>query len=84
MISLRWPGGFECPRCGHRSYARVSGRREFCCTRCRWQFSATSGTAIAHTRLPLARWFRAAYMVCSDPRGASAQAVAYTMEDLDD
>lgn len=76
MISLRWPGGFECPRCGHRSYARVSGRREFCCSACRWQFSATSGTAIAHTKVPLAKWFRAAYMVCADPRGASAQAVA--------
>ena len=76
MLSLRWPGGFECPRCGRRSFARVSGRREFCCSSCRWQFSATSGTAIAHTRLPLAKWFRAAFMVCSDPRGASAQAVA--------
>ena len=76
MLSLRWPGGFECPRCGHRSYARVSGRREFCCSSCRWQFSATSGTCIAHTKLPLTRWFRAAYMVCADPRGASAQAVA--------
>ena len=76
MISLRWPGGFECPRCGHRSYARVSGRREFRCAACSWQFSATSGTAIAHTKLPLAKWFRAAYMVCADPRGASAQAVA--------
>ncbi|MBR3314758.1 MAG: transposase [Atopobiaceae bacterium] len=46
MVSLRWPGGLECPRC-------------------RWQLSATSGTAIAHTRLPLAKWFRAAYMVCA-------------------
>jgi hypothetical protein len=26
--------------------------------------------------VPLTKWFRAAYMVCSDPRGASAQAVA--------
>ena len=76
MLSLRWPGGFECPKCGCRSYARVSGRREFCCASCRWQFSATSGTAIAHTRLPLAKWFRAAFMVCRDPEGCSAQAVA--------
>ena len=52
MIGLRWPGGFECPRCGHREYARVSGRREFRCAGCGWQFSATSGTAIAHTKVP--------------------------------
>ena len=76
MIGLRWPGGFECPRCGHRGYARVSGRREFRCAGCGWQFSATSGTAIAHTKVPLTKWFRAAFMVCSDARGASAQAVA--------
>ena len=75
MLSLRWPGGFECPRCGHGSYARVSGRREFRCEGCGWQFSATSGTAIAHTKVPLTKWFRAAFMVCSDARGASAQAV---------
>ena len=29
MVSLRRPGGFECPGCGHRSHARVPGRREF-------------------------------------------------------
>lgn len=76
MLSLRWPGGFECPRCGHGSYARVAGRREFRCGGCGWQFSATSGTAIAHTKVPLTSWFRAAYMACADPRGTTAQAVA--------
>ena len=76
MIGLRWPDGFECPDCGHRGYARVKGRREFRCTGCGWQFSATSGTLIAHTKLPLTLWFRAAFMVCSDARGASAQAIA--------
>jgi transposase-like protein len=76
MVALRWPDGFECPRCGCRSYARVAGRREFRCGGCSWQFSATSGTLLAHTRLPLTKWFRAAFMVCSDARGASAQAVA--------
>ena len=76
MLSLRWPGGFECPRCGHGSCARVAGRREFRCSSCSWQFSATSGTCLAHTKLPLAKWFRAAFMVTRDARGASAQSVA--------
>lgn len=76
MISLRWPGGFACPRCGNGTYARVAGRREFRCEACSWQFSATSGTMLAHTKLPLTSWFRAAFMVCADTRGASAQAVA--------
>lgn len=76
MLSLRWPDGFECPRCGHGSYGRVAGRREFRCLSCSWQFSATSGTCLAHTKLPLAKWFRAAFMVTRDARGVSAQSVA--------
>lgn len=76
MLSLSWPGGFECPRCGHGSCARVAGRREFRCSSCSWQFSATSGTCLAHTKLPLAKWFRAAFMVTRGARGASAQSVA--------
>ena len=79
MLSLRWPRGFECPECGGRSHARVPGRREFRCASCGWQFSATSGTAIAHTHLPLSAWFRAAWLVTRDPRGASAQLVAREM-----
>lgn len=76
LISLRWPDGFECPGCGCRTRSRVAGRREFRCTRCGWQFSATSGTAIAHTKLPLTLWFRAAWLVARDPRGVSAAALA--------
>lgn len=76
MLRLRYPGGFECERCGGRELARVGGRREFRCRGCGMQLSATSGTAIASTKLPLTKWFRAAWMVARDPRGASAQAVA--------
>lgn len=76
LLSLRWPGGFVCPHCGGRAYARVANRREFRCAACSWQFSATSGTLIAHTKVPLTKWFRAAFLVCRDPRGASAQGVA--------
>ncbi|MBR3159776.1 MAG: transposase [Atopobiaceae bacterium] len=68
MIGLGWPGGFECPRCGHREYARASGRGEFRCAGCGRRFSATGGTAIAHTKAPLAKWFRAAFTACSDAR----------------
>lgn len=76
LISLRFPDGFECPRCGHGEYRKVGGRREYRCARCGRQFSATAGTVLEHTKLPLAKWFRAVRMVAADPRGASAQAVA--------
>lgn len=79
MIKLRWPHGFRCPRCAGRSYVRVLGRREFRCASCSWQFSATSGTAIAGTHLRLTAWFRACWALTSGPRGASAQGVAREM-----
>ena len=76
LISLKHPEGFECPRCGHGGYAKVGGRREYRCTGCNRQFSATVGTVLERTKVPLTKWFRAVRMVASDARGASAQAVA--------
>ncbi len=52
------------------------GRREYRCTGCNRQFSATVGTVLEGTKLPLTKWFRAIRMVAADTRGASAQAVA--------
>lgn len=76
LISLKYPDGFVCPKCGHGEYRKVGGRREYRCTKCNRQFSATAGTALAHTKLPLTKWFRAVRMVCADTRGTSAQAIA--------
>jgi transposase-like protein len=77
LISLKSPEGFACPRCGHGEYAKVGGgRREYRCTGCNRQFSATVGTVLEGTKLPLTKWFRAIRMVAADTRGASAQAVA--------
>ena len=77
LISLKFPEGFACPRCGHGEYAKVGGgRREYRCTGCNRQFSATVGTVLEGTKLPLTKWFRAIRMVAADTRGASAQAVA--------
>ncbi len=76
LISLKHPGGFACASCGHAGYKKVGGRREYRCTGCGRQFSATVGTVLEGTKLPLTKWFRAAWMVASDTRGASAQAVA--------
>ena len=76
MISLKYPEGFACERCGCAVYKKVGGRREYRCTGCNAQFSATVGTVLEGTKLPLTKWFRAAWMLATDTRGASAQAVA--------
>ena len=76
LISLRYPDGFVCEECGCTEYVRVGGRREFRCRGCNRQFSATSGTMLAHTKIPLTKWFWVAFMLVMDTRGVSAQRVA--------
>jgi hypothetical protein len=42
------------------------------CSACARQTSATSGTILDHTRLPLMVWFHAAFLMATDKRGISA------------
>ena len=72
LFEQRWPDGFVCPKCeGHGCY-RLHGRREYVCKQCRRQSSATAGTVLHHTHLPLTVWFWAIYLVARDKRGISA------------
>ncbi len=50
---LRWPHGFECPRCGHRKSYPIAGRRLEQCQSCCYQASLTAGTIFHKTRVPL-------------------------------
>lgn len=47
----------KCP-CGG-SYRRISGRRQFQCSRCRLQIAPTSGTIFHKSETPLVLWFHA-------------------------
>lgn len=58
LIQLRWPGGFQCPRCGHRKGWPVRGLLVQCAA-CGRQTSVTAGTIFQDTRTPLTVWFRA-------------------------
>lgn len=71
LFTLRWPGGFVCPRCeGGQAWATVHHR--WVCTACRHQTTATAGTIFQDTRQPLGLWFRAMWHVTSQKNGASA------------
>lgn len=71
LIRVRWPEGFECPRCGHR-FAWSLGRKLFRCRRCRLEASVTAGTVMHGTRLPLRHWFWAAHLMSTLTPGISA------------
>ena len=63
LVRWRWPNGFLCPRCGHDKGYRLTNRGMYQCARCRRQHSATAGTRLHNTKLPLRKWFRGLYLV---------------------
>lgn len=71
LVRMRWPGGFQCPRCGCLA-AWMTRRGLYLCRRCRFQVSVTSGTVFQGTRKSLRLWFRAIWYVTNQKHGVSA------------
>lgn len=90
LYKLRWPDGFQCPKCQHQHYYNLPKRGLFECKDCGYQASLTAGTVMHKTRTPLLKWFWAIFLIATDKRGMSAlaltkqinvsQYVAWTME----
>lgn len=73
LFAARWPDGFRCPACGRAKAWPHRGKRfTFQCASCNRQTSVTSGTVMHGSKLPLALWFWAAYLVASHSNGVSA------------
>lgn len=73
LVESRWPEGFTCPRCGSSPYWPLRSRKLLECVTCGYQASATAGTVMHRTRLPLRMWFWAAYLVSTGTPGISAR-----------
>jgi len=72
LFSIRWPNGFECPKCKNDRYYEIKKRHHYQCTSCRHHTSVTAGTIMDKSHIPLVKWFWAIYMVGTDKRGCSA------------
>lgn len=73
IISHRWPNGFVCPRCGSQRGVRLRTRAfTFECLACHRQTSATAGTLLHRTKLPLNVWFWAAHLFSTHSNSMSA------------
>lgn len=71
IFNIRWPNGFQCPRCGHNK-AWPIGTVLFQCTSCHYRASVIAGTIFQDTHKSLTMWFRAMWWVTSQKNGASA------------
>jgi len=71
LFKLRWPDGFQCPRCGHKKvWFKNNGL--YGCACCNFQASVTAGPIFQDTKKPLFLWFRAIWYVTSQKYGANA------------
>ncbi len=72
LREVRWPEGFECPRCGEQESYFIRTRRLEQCRRCRYQASVTAGTIFHRTRKPLRVWFLGVFFLARHKKGISA------------
>ena len=80
LMSLRWPDGFVCPKCGGKEYWLISTRRLLTCRNCRRQTSLTAGTAFHKTRTPLVKWYWLLYHMAMAKVGVSVAQVQRMLE----
>jgi transposase-like protein len=75
VTDSRWPDGKRCPKCnGGDFYADSESRAgRLQCSSCKYLFSATAGTVMGNTKLPISTWLQAAYLMVTDKRGISAK-----------
>ena len=75
LARLRWPNGFQCPRCqGERAWE--TGRAWLLeCAQCGHQTTVTAGTIFQDTHKPLRVWFHAIWLVTTQKQGASAMTI---------
>lgn len=78
LFHLKWPEGFQCPKCGSRRFIQVRGRRLplYQCSQCRRQTTSTTGTIFENSKLPLVKWFLALYFMAVNKDGLSGAALA--------
>lgn len=78
LYNLKWPDGYECPRCHCKFCSAVYGRRLplYQCLNCRLQSTVTARTIMENTKLPLVKWFLVVYFFSINKDGISEVALA--------
>lgn len=71
LFQLRWPNGFECPRCDNKKAWPIS-TVHYQCSKCNYQISVIAGTIFHGTHKPLIIWFRTIWWLTGQKNGASA------------
>ena len=73
LEELRWAGGAVCPLCSGTK--KIYNRKRigiYKCAECKGEFSIRKGTIYEDSRLPLQKWFMAAWLLTSHQNGISS------------
>ena len=77
LADLRWPDSPRCPLCtSTRKIHRLSRPGIYKCGECKKQFSVRKGTVYEESRLPLQKWFVAAFLMTTSRKGISSYQLA--------
>jgi len=72
LATLRWPSGFQCPRCTIGTGGWMTKRGLRMCAQCGHQASVTAGTMFHRSHLLLRAWLQAMWWVTNQKHGVSA------------
>ncbi len=77
LASIRWPSGPVCLLCGGTEKVyRMKRPGIYKCGACRKEFSIRRGTVYEESRLPLRKWFLAAFLMTTSRKGISSHQLA--------
>ena len=79
LLDIRFENGFACPFCGGSECRRIRTRHLLRCKSCKADISATNGTFMHRTRLPLRLWIITAFLVMSNKCSVSAVTLMRTL-----
>lgn len=71
LFQIRYPDGYACPQCGSKKAWKVDDLQQMICD-AGHRVTATAGTIMHRTKMPLTVWFMAAYLVSTLKPGISA------------
>jgi transposase-like protein len=75
-VTLRWPNGIECPRCGSKEHSYISTRRFWFCKGCKKQFTIKVASIFEDSPLGMDKWMLAVWLVVTCKNGISSYEVA--------
>lgn len=81
--SIRWPDGPVCPHCRNHKEKPIYALKPkkgtktvqaglYKCGACRKKFTATVGTVMSDSHIPISKWIMAMFIICSSKKSVSA------------